>query len=137
MADLITVEQLEARLGTTFSGTGLTQVEGLIDDASALVRQVARWTDAQPTTVPGTIVAVMGQMLRRALDNPGELTAEQMGAYGWQAQQASGGERGGTLYVTRAERRIIREAAERPAVITIAADTGLGDPAFWSIEDDE
>lgn len=124
MADLITVAQIEARLGQAFTGTDLAQVEALIDDASALVRHVARTDFA--TSVPATIVTVVGQMVRRALDNPGELTGENIGTYGWQAQQPSPS--GGSLYVTRAERRIIREAAERPAVITIYADTGLTDP---------
>ena len=127
---LITVAQLEARLGETFSGTKLAQVETLLDDASALVRQVARTDFA--TSVPATIVTVVGQMVRRALDNPGELTGENMGTYGWQAQQPSPS--GGSLYITRAERRIIREAAERPAVITIYADTGLLDPLTSDVD---
>jgi hypothetical protein len=127
---LITVAQLEARLGETFTGAKLTQVTALIDDASALVNQVARTDFANvtsfPTGVPGTIVAVAAQMIRRSLENPGELTGENMGTYGYQAQQPTPS--GGSLYVTRAERRIIREAAGRPAVITIHADTGLLDP---------
>lgn len=132
MADLITVEQLEARLKTDFTGAALAQVQGLIADASALVRQVARWTDAAPTAVPAVIVTVCAQMIRRALDNPGELTAENIGTYGYQAQQPS--PTGGSIYVTRTERRIIREAAGRPAVITIASDTGLGDPLAGTVE---
>lgn len=128
---LVTVEQLEARLGEEFSGTKLAQVEALLDDASALVRQVGR-TEFDPP-VPAVIVTVVTQMLRRALDNPGELTAEQIGSYGYQAQQPSPS--GGSIYVTRAERRIIREAAGRPAVIGISMDTGLGDPRSWSETD--
>lgn len=133
MADLITVEQLEARLATDFSGTGLTQAEALIADASGLVRQVARWTDAEPASVPASIVAVVAQMIRRALDNPSERTAEQIGAYGWQAQHSSA-VTGASLYITRAERRIIRDAAARPAVIGISGDTGLTDSRAWDDE---
>jgi hypothetical protein len=125
---LITVAQLEPRLMRDFTGGALTNVEGLIDDASALVRQVARTDFA--TSVPATIVAVVAQMVRRALDNPEELTGENIGTYGWQGQQPSPS--GGSIYVTRAERRIIREAAGRPAVIGISMDTGLGDPRSWS-----
>lgn len=129
MADLITVAQLEARLRESFTGDALAQVEGLIDDASALVIHVARTDFA--TGVPGVIVAVVAQMVRRALENPGELTGENIGTYGWQAQQPS--PTGGSLYVTRAERRLIREAAGRPAVITIHGDTGLLDPLTTAI----
>lgn len=132
MADLITVEQLEARLKLEFTGTALAQAEALIADASALARQVARWTEAEPTSVPATVVGVVAQMVRRALENPGELAAENMGTYGYQAQQSSPS--GGSIYVTRAERRIIREAAERPAVITISSDTGLSDPLASEVE---
>lgn len=125
MTDLITVDQLEARLAETFTGTALAQVQGLIADASALVILAAR-TDFTTTGVPAVIVAVVAQMVRRALENPEELTGENIGTYGWQAQQSSPS--GGSLYVTRAERRIIREAAGRPAVIGISGDTGLEDP---------
>lgn len=122
---LITVEQLEARLDDEFTGSRLVQVEGLIADASALVRQVAR-TDF--TSVPGVVVSVVVQMIKRELTNPDGLTAENAGAYGWQARsQTSSG-----MYVTRAERKIIREAAGRPAVIGMTMTSGLDDP--WSGE---
>ncbi len=124
---LITVAQLEARLAESFSGVGLAQVEALLDDASALVRQVAR-TDFD-NGVPGVIVAVTAQMVRRALDNPNELSAETEGNYAWQAGRTVS-IAGGALYVTRKERSMIREAAGRPAVITIAGDTGLLDPVW-------
>jgi hypothetical protein len=126
MADLITVEQLEARLKQEFTGTALTQVQGLIADASALVRLVARTDFA--TSVPATIVTVVAQMVRRALENPEERTGENIGAYGYQAMGQLTASSGGAIYVTRAERRIIREAAGRPAVIGISGDTGLLDP---------
>jgi hypothetical protein len=125
MADLMTVAQLEARLKLELSGASLSQAEGLISDASALVRQVARTDFA--TSVPATIVSVVGQMVRRALENPGELTGENLGNYGWQAMGQISAASGSGLYVTRGERRIIREAAGRPAVIGISGDTGLGD----------
>lgn len=126
MADLITVAQLEARLKETFTGDALTQVQGLIADVSALVIHVAKTDFA--TSVPGVIVAVVAQIVRRALANPEELTGENIGAYGWQAMGQISTSSGAALYVTRAERRLIREAAGRPAVIGISGDTGLTDP---------
>lgn len=126
MADLITVAQLEARLRESFTGDALTQVEGLIADASALVRHVARTDFA--LSVPAVIVAVVAQMVRRALENPEELTGENIGGYGWQAMNQGSARTGGSIYVTRTERRMIREAAGRAGVISISFDTGLLDP---------
>ena len=129
---LITVAQLEARIGTDLSVAQTTQAEALIDDASGLVRLVAR-TDFL-TSVPATIVAVVAQMVRRALDNPTELTGENIGSYGWQAMGQIQSSSGGSIYVTRAERKIIREAAGRAGVIGISFDTGLGDPLAGTTE---
>jgi hypothetical protein len=128
MAGLITIEQLEARLGEDLASRA--EAEALIEDASALVRQVARTDFA--TTIPAVVVSVVAQMVRRALDNPGDLVSERLGDYSYQtAANVGGAPAGSSLYVTRDERRIIREAAERPAIVTIAGDTGLAD-SRWS-----
>lgn len=130
MADLITVAQLEARLKESFTGDALAQVEGLIDDASALVIHVAG-TDFATTGVPAVVVATVAQMIRRALDNPAELTGEHMGGYGWQAGQAGQAgtsTAGGAIYVTRAERKFIREAAGRLPIVSISMTSGFLDP---------
>ena len=110
MADLITIEQLEARLVRTFEGDTLAQAEALIDDASALVIDAAGTDFA--TGVPATVVALVAQVIRRALDNPGELTAENIGSYGWQSNPRSTAG-GAAIYLTRAERRLARKAAGR------------------------
>lgn len=133
MADLITEAQLAAR----FAAWGLQVPEDpapIITDASALVNHVAGSDFDDPP--PGVIVAVVAQIIRRTVDNPGELTGEQIGAFGWQSQHA-GGAAGGAIYVTRAERKLIREAAARPAVVTISGDTGLGiGGAFFGVDID-
>lgn len=124
MADpIVTLEELEARLGRVLSDSA--QAEALISDASDLVRQVAR--SDFPTGVPRVLVPVVVQMVRRALDNPTELQAENIGGYGYQAASMTQPS-GGSIYLTRAERRIVREAAGRPAVIGIDVTTGFGDP---------
>lgn len=124
MPNLITEAQLEARFDAWGSQVP-EEPAALIADASALVNHVAGSDFEDPP--PGVIVAVVAQIIRRVAENPGELTGEQIGAFGWQNQHA-GGAAGGAIYVTRAERKLIREAAGRPAVVTISADTGLGDP---------
>lgn len=126
MADLITTEQLEARLARSFEGDALAQAETLIEDASALVVHVAGTDFA--TGVPGVVVATVAQVIRRALDNPAELTAENIGGYGWQAQHSSGpgtsSSSGAAIYLTRAEKRLVRQAAGRStfASVSMASD---------------
>lgn len=114
---LITVEQLEARLARTFAeGAAADQAAGLIDDASALVRDAGGSDFEAP--VPAVVVATVAQVVRRALDNPGELTAEQIGAYGWQAQH-SGSTSGAAIYLTRKEERLVRRAAGRASFSSV------------------
>jgi hypothetical protein len=111
VADLITVEQLEARLSRSFEGDTLAQAEALIDDASALIVDAAGTDFA--TGVPGVVIALVAQVIRRALDNPGELTAENIGGYGWQSNPRSSASGGAAIYLTRAERRLVRRSAGR------------------------
>jgi hypothetical protein len=131
MTVLITSEQLQARLGADLAGQ--PTAEALIEDASAVVRQIARTDLGDP--VPAVIVAVVAQMVRRALQNPSDLESETIGDYSYQTRSGMNeATKGSALYVTREERLLIREAAERPAVITIPSDTGLLDP--WSTATD-
>lgn len=104
---LITTSQLTARMGRDLTETQETQAEAFIDDASALVLQIAQldsdWTDI---TLPEAVVPVIVSMVRRALENPRGLTSEQIGNYQWQAAPGSM-----SIYATTQERRIIRRAA--------------------------
>ncbi|HET7664600.1 MAG TPA: hypothetical protein VFK56_00645 [Mycobacterium sp.] len=106
---LISIDQLNDRLGRTLTGDEETQASAFIDDASALVLQIADlttdWTDV---TLPAAVVPVVTSMVRRAIDNPDGLIAEQIGEYRWQADSGQG-----TIYATRGEVRIIRKAASR------------------------
>lgn len=133
MGNLITADQLAAR----FTAWGLQLPDdptSLIEDVSALVNHVAEVDFDDPP--PGVIVSVVAQMIRRTVDNPGELTGEQVGSYGWQNQHA-GSPSGGGIYVTRAERRLIREAAKRPSARTISGDTGLTGVGFFGVDIDD
>jgi hypothetical protein len=131
---LISIEQLEARLGRALAGNEEDQAEAFIDDASALVLQIAagqgdepEWTS--PNDPPATIIPVVTSMVRRALENPRGLSGEQLGDYQWQAGQ--GGQV--SIYATSNERRIIRRAAGVLGVGTaqlegdLAIDTTVSD----------
>lgn len=126
MTALLTVDQLAARLSRAFADGELAQAEALIDDASAIACSIGRTDFA--AGVPAVVVAVVAQMVRRALDNPGELSGEQMGSYSWQGQQSGSSGGGGGVYATRAETRLIRRAAGVSGMTAATLDTGLGDP---------
>lgn len=113
MDPLIQVTDLETRLGRTLSSTQTTQAEALIDDASALVGDIADTDfldDAGDLDVPPAIVPVVVKMVRRELENPRGLTMETIGGYTWQSQTQGGP---GTLYATRSEKRTIRRAVSK------------------------
>lgn len=117
MADpLIQVSDLTDRLGRSLDETETTQAEALIDDASALIRDVADddfLNDSGTLDVPPSIVPVVVTMVRRALENPRGLSGEQLGSYSWQAQGQQA-----AIYANRNEKRIIRRAVSKLGVGT-------------------
>lgn len=130
---LITTTQLTNRLGRTLTATQETQAEAFIDDASALVIQIAQldtaWTDA---TVPDSVVPVLVSMVRRALENPRGLTSEQIGNYRWEAAPGSL-----SIYATTDERRIIRRAAGVLSVGTVTLEGYLNAGGVGSAFEEE
>lgn len=111
---LITVQDLEARLGRTLNPTEATQASTLIDDASFLVMDIAG-TDFMVDgvlAVPGSVVPVVVAMVRRAMENPLGRTGENLGDFGW--QQNAGGVTPATLFPTKREIRIVRRAVQKP-----------------------
>ena len=117
---LISIDQLNDRLGRELAGAEETQALALIDDASALVLQIAAGNGDEPAwsspgSTPDVIVPVVANMVRRAVENPRGLSGEQLGDYQWQA--GAGGQ--ASIYATRREERIIRRAAGRLGVSTV------------------
>ena len=128
--DLIDVATVQARSGETYSGTKLEQVEAFITDASALVRLIAETDFHDPDTnaevaLPAAIVPVMVAMVRRAIDVPvaaaAGLNSENFPAYSWSGGGGlEGSSPAASLYATRRERGIIRQAAEVMPMASIA-----------------
>lgn len=110
MPPLITSATVLARPG--FGDATPEDIAGLLDDASGLVRDIADplLDDVEEPDTPESIVPVVVSMVRRGLDNPRELSGEQIGDYGWQSQ---GGSSSGSIYATRREVRIIRRAVRK------------------------
>lgn len=125
MEPLITVADLETRLGSSLGETESAQAEALIDDASALVRDVAEddfINDDGALDVPPEIVPVVATMVRRSMENPLGRTGETLGDYSWQQQPSGGAGMPATLYPTRREKRIIRRAAKKLSVGTMTLE---------------
>ncbi len=123
-------------------GTVEEQVQAFLDDASALANLIAfgtttadYWDEADESgdnPVPDSVVPVIVNMVRRALDNPRGLTGEQLGDYQWQAAQ---GTQAG-IYATRTERSIIRRAAGTLGVGTVQLEGYLPTSGVEFIEDE-
>lgn len=120
MADLVTVEQVQVRMGRTFAGDELAQVQALITDASALAVQLVNdadttdaWDAGTVGTVPDAVVPAVVGMVRRSLDNPHGFTSERSFEYSYAGASSEG------VFATSAEARAIRRAAGAVGVTTV------------------
>jgi len=108
MAALVTIEFLQARPG--FAGVDETELQGVIDDASALVvlECSPNLDDTTSDDCPAAIQAVLVSMCRRGSTNPRGASQETLGDYSYTM-----GSEGGvpTIYLTNRERRIVRKAS--------------------------
>ncbi len=111
---LIDVADLEERLGYQVESS--SQAGALIDDASALVREIAGWDDDEPTSVPAAVVPVVVSMVRRGLDNPHGHESEQVGNYRYLGAHTTG------VFATAREAKTIRRAAGKAGVGTVGLE---------------
>lgn len=84
---LADVDDLEVRVGVTFTDADTARGEAILDDVSGLARRVARttWLDTnnQLVTVPYDVVAVVLAAARRLFVNPNGFASEQDGDYSY------------------------------------------------------
>lgn len=119
MFALASVQEVETRLGRQITSSGeLGRVAALLEDASALVRDVAGTTwivDGvdQPLTVPSTIRYVVLRAVERAMRNPDGFSAESDGDYSYQRTGVEPG-----IYLTPGEEKAIRRAMGRTGLWT-------------------
>jgi hypothetical protein len=118
MHPLADVAALEIRLGRSLEGAEAGRAVALLDDASALVRDVAGkdWIDPVTGTllsVPGTIRATVLRMVDRAVRNPDGFSAESAGDYSYQRTGVQPG-----IYLTEAEEKAIRRALGKSGMWT-------------------
>lgn len=124
---LATIEELEARLGSTLdTGGERTQADARLADASEIVRAYAgvTWLNDDETAladdVPGQIVGVVASMVERASRNPGGVTQETAGPFG----RSFGADAAARLYMTKSERMVVRAAVGKTGLGTIATSRG-------------
>lgn len=118
MLPLATIPELEARLGRVLTGAELDRANGLLDDASALVRDVAGKTWIDPGTgllepVPGSIRWVVLRAAERAIRNPQGFSSESAGDYSYQRTGVEPG-----VYLTEGEEKAIRKAIGKTGLWT-------------------
>jgi len=146
---LVSLEEFAARLGG-IAAADEERAQAALDDASALIRVEAGtedWVDDEGAleTVPDVVVAVCVAVAGRAFRNPDGLRSEQIGTY-----SVSYGDTTSTaVYLTAADRRIIRravglmslgsielESGYAPNIVSVPVDIG-GDPIPWVTIGDE
>lgn len=125
---LVLTQDLEYRVGYVFEGTALTQAESFLDDASALVRDEAGLTWIDPITgevtgVPASIRTIVLRMAERVIRNPEGYKQESAGDYSYAFANSE-------VYLTDAERRIIRRAIGRTGLWNQPVERGDSD--IWN-----
>lgn len=126
---LASVAAFEKRLGLSpgaLQGADLARAEAALEDASALVRDEAgrSWVDEDgAVTAPPAVVTVTLKAARREYVNPNGYTSEQTGPFSYQLPRGETG-----VYLTEAERRIVRRTAGKFGMGTIATPSAYTDP---------
>lgn len=131
LPSLASVAALEARLGVepdSLADTDLARAEAALEDASILVRAEAgkSWVDGLGALsgVPDPVATVVVLAAARAYRNPDGLASESIGgAYAY----SYGSEAQGGVYLTDAERRIVRVSASASrGVYTVGTPSAYG-----------
>jgi hypothetical protein len=118
MQPLASVADLEARLGRVFLGAEVPRAVALLDDASALARDVAGITWIDPVTdelltVPGSVRWAVLRAAERAVRNPEGFSSESAGDYSYQRTGVQPG-----VYLTEGEERAIRKSRGKTGLWT-------------------
>lgn len=119
---LATIGDLEVLLGYSITpGADSDQAQARLENASEIVRAYAGvdWlNDAEdaPADVPGAIPGLVAGVVERATRNPSGIVQETAGPFG----RSFGADAAQRLYLTAAEKAVIRRAAGRSQLGSIA-----------------
>ena len=116
---LVTADYLLALPG--FGGQTEETLDPLIEQASGLVILEASpyLDDADDTTCPSAVATVISAMIRRGMKNPVGAQQESLGDYSY-ALASDGGI--ATLYMTKREARLVRQAVSKLGATTLALE---------------
>jgi len=121
LPSLATAQDFETRYGASVDDAA--RLQALLDDASALARQVAGsdyvGAGGSLEAVPQTIVAVVCQSVRRAYDNAEGMIGENIGDYSYRLADA----RAEGVYLTETEERRIKNAAGKVSPTAFSVST--------------
>ncbi|GAA0627314.1 hypothetical protein HPO96_36965 [Kribbella sandramycini] len=127
---LSTVAAMEVRMGLevgSLSGADLARAQTSLDDASTLIRTVAKrnWVDAGGSLddVPDVVATICTRAAIRDYRNPDGVSNEALGQGAYSYTYAEGQS---TIYLTEDEVDLIREAANAPDPENPNAWTGTG-----------
>ena len=116
---LASISDLEARMGTI---DDVTRAQVALEDASALIRLEAgaTWldTDGELDSVPDMILSLTCKVAARSLRNPDQATNRTIGGYSENYSLVSQ-----EVYLTKAERRLVRKAAGTNPVGSVELET--------------
>ncbi|QPB09767.1 head-to-tail connector complex protein [Streptomyces phage Shady] len=116
MAALATVEDLQARMGVTFSTAESVAANAALEDISALARLYGLpvWGNAG-TTAPEAVKAVVLAVAERRMRNPEGYVSEMAGEYSYRLPEA--GSAG--MFFRPDELSIIRQSAGRTGLVSV------------------
>jgi len=120
---LASFDMLVRKLGYTPEGGEAERAEGLLDDASELIRDVAgkTWLVANTNAldeVPRRIRSICVEAAFRAFDNPWGLSQRTIGDSS-KAYDRAGREGGEAVYLTDAEEKAVRKAAGSGSFVSV------------------
>ncbi|QPB09693.1 hypothetical protein CPT_Shaeky_006 [Streptomyces phage Shaeky] len=116
MAALATVEDLQARMGVTFSDTEAVAAGAALDDVSALARLYGMPTwGVGATVVPEVVKGVVLAVAERRMRNPEGYVSEMAGEYSYRLPEA--GSAG--LFFRPDELMTIRQASGRTGIVSV------------------
>lgn len=128
-----TVSELAARMPGGLPDDETPRADAALSDASALIRAEAGtdWVDdaGALSGVPDVVVMVAIAVARRALSNPDGLTSESIQDY---SRAFASNSASADVYLTKGERRVVRQAAGRSGLWTMATtrvDVGADVPS--------
>lgn len=119
---LASLQQFSSRLGYTPEGAEADRAEALLDEASELIRDEAGedWVDSDSAlkSVPRRVEQICLAVAYRAFVNPEALTQRSIGDSG-KSYDRSRREGGEAVYLTEAERRAVKRAAQSSSLTTV------------------